>query len=597
MSVETGLVEEPAETIFLAADQEMADEIIKLAFEYAQAEADLLAKFGPAVPPQAAKNPGPTEGLDSRLAEIGTQIKHVQAQVKELSARVKRAPREQKADLTRQLVAAQAQLELLSSRSAFVTTLGEYERGAGPGSPSSGLQAQVEELQRSLQTTATPKVAQPPNQQAPAEPTGLVGLVEHLLDLRTKAGTIDQRLDATRTFAKSVAATRAPLEKDLQQIDNSAQQLSQQALGDDRATIEQRKNDFETLLNHRKMLETALLPVTKQEVMLQRYIDNLGQWRGQVLRHGRTVLHTLILRLSGFLLVIGLVMLLAFIWRRLAERYVEDVNRRRGILKVRNATVVILIIVLFLFNFTSELGALATVVGFAAAGIAVALQDLIMSVAGYFRLSGRFGIKHGDRVELQGVRGEVVEVGLTKLALLELSSNGPQSGPTGRLVMIPNSTVFRDKFVNHASPSLMIWQELRFTVAPDSDFRVLEKQLLEVVEAVFAHYRDSAQSQLLAMQRSLNVQVDSIRPQSRVRLGASGLEITLRYPVDARNEVQVADEISRRLLDLLAQQPKLRFVPTAAPNIQIVTVVTDDKKSDELNSGGGEGSPASRNQS
>ena len=86
----------------------------------------------------------------------------------------------------------------------------------------------------------------------------------------------------------------------------------------------------------------------------------------------------------------------------------------------------------------------------------------------------------------------------------------------------------------------MIWRELRFTVSPDCDFRVLEKQLLEVVEAVFARYRDSAQSQLLAMQRNLNVRIDSTRPQSRVRLGAAGLEITLRYPVDARNEVQVA---------------------------------------------------------
>ena len=170
------------------------------------------------------------------------------------------------------------------------------------------------------------------------------------------------------------------------------------------------------------------------------------------------------------------------------------------ILKVRNATVVILIILLFLFNFTSELGALATVVGFAAAGIAVALQDVIMSIAGYFRLSGRFGIKHGDRVELQGVRGEVVEIGLTKLALLELGDS-TQSSPTGRLVMIPNSTVFREKFVNHPASSLMIWRELRFTVSPDCDFRVLEKHLLEVVEAVFARYRDSAQSQLLAMQR------------------------------------------------------------------------------------------------
>ena len=209
----------------------------------------------------------------------------------------------------------------------------------------------------------------------------------------------------------------------------------------------------------------ALLPLSKQEVILRRYSDSLGQWRDQVFRHGRNILHALILRLAGFATLIGLVMILAFIWRRLAERYVEDVNRRRGILKVRNVTVVVLVARLFLFNFTSELGALATIVGFAAAGIAVALQDLIMSIAGYFRLSGRFGIKHGDRVELQGVRGEVVELGLTKLALLELGNDGIQSGPTGRIVMIPNSTVFRDKFVNHPSQSLMIWRELRFTVA------------------------------------------------------------------------------------------------------------------------------------
>ena len=164
---------------------------------------------------------------------------------------------------------------------------------------SGGLQAQIEELQRSLQPMAKPKVAQAPNEQAPAEPTGLVGLVEHLLDLRAKVTTIDQRLDANETFAKSVAATHAPLEKELPQVDNSAQQLSQQSLGDDRATIEQRKNDFENLLNQRKMLGTALLPVTKQEVMLRATSTISGNGAAQVLRTAAAVLHTLVLRLSG----------------------------------------------------------------------------------------------------------------------------------------------------------------------------------------------------------------------------------------------------------------------------------------------------------
>ena len=597
LSIEAGLVEEPSETLYLTADQGMAEEIIKAAFDYAQARANLLARFGQVPQPQPAKTPGPTDGLDSRLAQIREQMNDAQTKVKDLTARQRAAPKRQKDDLARQLLAAQTQFELLRSRSDFLTTLSEFERNTGVGSTGNGLQAQIVELQRSLQPIAKPKLAQVTKDQAPAEPTGLVGLVEHLLELRTKVTTIDQRQGGTEAFAKTVTSTRAPLEKDLLQLDATAQQLSQQSLDDDRTTLEQSKKDFEDLLNHRKILGAALLPLTKQEVMLRRYDDNLGQWRAQVMRHSRGVLHALILRLAGFLLLIGLVMMLAFIWRRLAERYVEDVNRRRGILKVRNATVVILIILLFLFNFTSELGALATVVGFAAAGIAVALQDVIMSIAGYFRLSGRFGIKHGDRVELQGVRGEVVEIGLTKLALLELGDS-TQSSPTGRLVMIPNSTVFREKFVNHPASSLMIWRELRFTVSPDCDFRVLEKQLLEVVEAVFARYRDSAQSQLLAMQRNLNVRIDSTRPQSRVRLGAAGLEITLRYPVDARNEVQVADEISRRLLDLLARETRLRFVPTAAPNIQLVIVAPAAEQPDELDAAAPPApGPASRNQS
>src|SRR5271170_4463479 len=117
LNVEAGLVQEPAETLYLAADQEMADEIIKQAFDYSQAEADLLAKFGPAAAPEPAKNPGPTDGLDRRVAEIGTQIDDAQTQVKNLTARLRKASRGQKDTLTRQLVAAQAQLELLHTRS------------------------------------------------------------------------------------------------------------------------------------------------------------------------------------------------------------------------------------------------------------------------------------------------------------------------------------------------------------------------------------------------------------------------------------------------------------------------------------------------
>ncbi|HEY2107947.1 MAG TPA: mechanosensitive ion channel family protein [Candidatus Binataceae bacterium] len=602
LNVETGLVEEPSEEVYLTADQGMAEQIVNLAFDYANAQAALIAKFGQSGQPAAgaATATGPAALMESHLAQARAQLNTLQTQVKDLSAGLRTAPRRQKDSLARQLVAAQAELELAQSRVDFLTTMADFERSNSSASQTNSLQAQIDALRHSLQPETKPKTepAAPAVATPAAEPTGLVGLAEHLLEIRTKITTLEQRQDDTKSFAKLVANTSASQGHVLASIDTSAQQLTQLALSNDSTNIAERKQQFVQLITQRKLLGTALLALTKQNLLLRRYIDNLAQWRSQVLRHNNQVLHALLMRVGGLLLVAALIAVLAMIWRNLAVRYVEDVNRRRQILKVRNVTVVILVIIVLLFNFTSELGALATVVGFAAAGIAVALQDVIMSIAGYFRLSGRFGIKHGDRVELQGVRGEVVELGMTKLTLLELGGDAIQSGPTGRLVMIPNSSVFRDKFLNHPGHSLIIWRELRFTVSPDCDFRLVEKQLLEVVEAVFARYRDSARSQLQEMERNLNIRVDSSRPQSRVRLQPDGLQINLRFPVDVRSEAQVVDEISRRLLDYIGRDPRLRFVPSGTPNIQMVVVAADaNHVPSDAPEGDPSTAPAQRNQS
>ena len=579
LNAERGLVEEPSETVYLTADQEMAQEVINLAFNYADAQSALLTRFGSGQPAaSAAKQQGPGVALESHLAEARAAMATLQAQIKDLSTRQRAAPRRQRDSITRQLVAAQAEQQLAQSRVDFLTTMAEFEQGNSPVLQSNTLQAQIEALRHSLrpeEQSKAPLKAAGSVSTALAEPTGLVGLVQHLLDLHTRMTAIEQRQDDTQSFIKISVRTRAALEQELKSLDDTAQKLTQLSLTDDTTNIADRKKQFEQLIAQRKLLGTALVALSKQNLLLQRYTDNLGQWHEQVGRHNSETLHALLVRLGGLALVGFLIAALSFIWRRLTFRYVEDAARRRQILKVRNVTIVILVIIVLLFNFTSELGALATVLGFAAAGIAVALQDVIMSVAGYFRLAGRFGIKRGDRVELQGVRGEVVELGLTKLTLLEMGGEGIQSGPTGRLVMIPNSSVFRDKFLNHPGRSMIIWRELRFMLAPDCDFRVVEKQLLEVVEAVFARYRDSARSQLQQMERDLDTTVDSGRPQSRVHLRPDGLQITLRFPVDVRSEVQVVDEISRRLLDYIASNPQLRFVPSGAPNIQMIAAAPE----------------------
>ena len=141
-------------------------------------------------------------------------------------------------------------------------------------------------------------------------------------------------------------------------------------------------------------------------------------------------------------------------WRVATMRYVTDAYRRRLSITARNVVVAIAVVLVIVFRFTTELTALVTALGFAAAGIAFALQNVILAVAGYFSMVAPNGIRVGDRVSLQGpfgyVHGEVLEIGFVRVRLRELSSDGLQ--PTGRIVVFPNSVVFTGSFFKLPPP-------------------------------------------------------------------------------------------------------------------------------------------------
>jgi small-conductance mechanosensitive channel len=280
-------------------------------------------------------------------------------------------------------------------------------------------------------------------------------------------------------------------------------------------------------------------------------------------------LHLLVVRLSALGVVLLAIFVGAFIWRSLTFRYVQDLRRRRQLLQLRKLTVALVVGLVLLFDFASQLGTLATVMGLAAAGVALALQNVILSFAGYFFVTGRYGIRVGDRIQISGISGDVIDVGLFKLTLMELVGDGNSRQPTGRVVVFPNSIVFQTNgnFFKQAPGTNFVWNEFRLTLSPECDYRLAEKRLLEVVEDVYARYRDTVQRQYSDLERDLSMKFESPRPQSRLRLGPNGIELTIRYPADTRYAVQVADEISRRALDAIAQDPALSLSMPGTPNL------------------------------
>jgi hypothetical protein len=185
-------------------------------------------------------------------------------------------------------------------------------------------------------------------------------------------------------------------------------------------------------------------------------------------------------------------------------------------------------------------------------------------------VSGRFGIRTGDRVQISGIDGDVLEIGFFKMTLMELDSDQYGRQPTGRIVVFPNSVVFQtnSNFSKQLPGSNFTWNELRLTVAPDCDFRLVEKRLVEVVNDVVTRYRDTVQREYRALEREFNMPMETPRPQSRIQLGETGLELVVRYPAQLQAAVQTSDEIARRVVDTIKREPGLKLVPQGTPTIQ-----------------------------
>src|SRR5690349_7250634 len=218
-----------------------------------------------------------------------------------------------------------------------------------------------------------------------------------------------------------------------------------------------------------------------------------------------------------------------------------------------------LVAIIIAVAFASELGSLAPFAGLLTAGVAVALQTVILSVAGYFFLGGKYGVRVGDRVQLAGVTGDVVDIGLVRLHIMEVGGSGAWARPTGRVVVFSNAVVFQANagLFKQIPGTKFVWHEITLTLAPDNDYREVERRMMEAVNKVFDEYRDSMETQHQHMQRALSqLSIHSLGPASRIRLTPSGVEIVIRYPVDLDRAEEIDDRITRELLAATGREPK-----------------------------------------
>jgi small-conductance mechanosensitive channel len=411
-------------------------------------------------------------------------------------------------------------------------------------------------------------------------PTGILSLATDLFSLRRKIRALDDNLRQTDALAQSARDLRAPLVAKVRELTQKGDDVAGQPDSQDPNVLAQQRKDLDSLTTQFKQVSASFLPLGKQNILLDVYKRGTTNWRNAVESQYQAELKGLLLRLAALGLILGVVLGVSELWKRATFRYITDTRRRYQFLLIRRIVLWSLIAIIVATAFASELGAITTFAGLMTAGIAVALQSVILSIAGYFFLIGKYGVRVGDRVNINGVTGDVVDIGLVRLQLMEVTG-GPAPLPTGRVVAFSNAVVFQagSGMFKQIPGTNFLWHEITLTLDPKTNYRQVEQRMMEAVNKVFADYRDKLELQRRNVERSLNSTLAAFAPESRLHLTQTSLEVVVRYPVELANAGEIDNRVTRAILEALELDPNLRAQVSAGPSIKTEAPVPEQIKS------------------
>jgi small-conductance mechanosensitive channel len=595
LTAEQQLVNEPSDALFLNDSRQVADHIVKLAFDYARARAQALASQTDHGANQAQANSQYQRLIDS-ANKADQQVKGLQGELDGFHQQLQTATGKKRATLLAIVSETEGELELFQTRRDTLRSMLQFATGtAASGLGSGSLLSQVEELARTVPVASvenkeqTGSNATTNNSTSPAvvasrerkeAPNGILALATDLFSIRRKLRALEDNLRQTDALSQSSKDLRTPLVAKVRELTQKGDDVAGQPDSQDPKVLAQQKKDLDALTAQFKQVSASLLPLGKQSILLDIYKRTTTNWHSAVDSQYKAELKGLLLRLAVLALVLGVVLGISEVWKRATFRYVPDARRRYQFLLIRRIVLWCLTAIIIATAFASELGAVTTFAGLMTAGIAVALQNVILSIAGYFFLIGKYGVRVGDRVNIAGVTGDVVDIGLVRLQLMEITS-GPSPLPTGRVVAFSNSVVFQSNsgMFKQIPGTNFLWHEITLTLDSKGNYRQVEQRMMEAVNKVFAEYRDRMEAQRRNVERSLNSSIAAFSPESRLHLTQTSLEVVIRYPVDLAHAGEIDNRVTRAILEALELDPNLRQQVSGGPTVRTEEAPAEPVKS------------------
>ncbi|WP_446743112.1 mechanosensitive ion channel family protein [Silvibacterium acidisoli] len=565
----TGL---PTDTIFQGNMQSLAAEAVQQAFQSALAQAALEAAAEKS-DAKEQQSPANVRNLQALSDQLKSSTSSLQSQLNQLNQQIATTSGSKAAALRQQRDRLEGELNLdqtmNKSVSQIVSFVDQNEQGGG-----SSLAAGIRKLQQSVPELVSGSTAKATtvasNANALQHSSGLIGQSITLYDQGEVMRQLSEMIEQTSKLEDAARQLRTPLLNELKGAVKQSQTLAAAVDGAQPGQPLPSEADFNNISKQFDHVAAAELPLSKELILLDQSKANMTEWRDSISHEYGRRLRAVLTRVGGIAIVIAILLALSELWKRVTFRYVRDLRRRRQFLLIRRIVITFLMGLVVVLGFVSELSSLATFAGFITAGLAVGLQTILLSVAAYFFLVGRYGIRVGDRITISGVTGDVADVGLVRFYLMELAGTGIDMYPTGRLVVFSNAILFTatTPLFKQVPGTEYAWHEVALQVNPQSDLKGVEEKLLAVVTDAFKHYRSDLERQHGEVERRIEINMQAPVPKGLLQFTDVGLEAVVRYPVSLQHLSDVDDQISRALAVAVEEDAAIKAAVVGLPKLR-----------------------------
>lgn len=209
---------------------------------------------------------------------------------------------------------------------------------------------------------------------------------------------------------------------------------------------------------------------------------------------------------------------------------------------------------------------LATYLGFLSAGVAIALKDVLVNIAAWFFIVIRRPFGVGDRVEIAGHIGDVIDFRLFQFTLLEVSGTPEGEQSTGRITHVPNEFVFLHPLINYNRGFKYVWNEIKVLLTFESDWETAKGLFLSIAEKHSLHLTDAASAMIKEAGRRYMIHYKNLTPIVYTNVKESGIELSLRYLCAPKKKRDTIAKIWEDILKALEENPAIQL---AYPTVRI----------------------------